>query len=90
MPGVREDLSPPAGVNRYEHIPPPNPDPNDEVFVLAHVLDDEPGFSSSVVWTMDGVEQDPVPMADDGASGDLDPGGNVYGGSLGVLPEGGR
>ena len=88
VPGVYEDLSPPAGVNRYEHTPPPNPDPNDEVFVLAHVLDDEPGFSSSVVWTMDGVEQDPVPMADDGASGDLGPGDNVYGASLGVLPEG--
>lgn len=68
-----DDVSPPAAVNRFEHLPTPNPDPNDEVFVVAQAADDEPGFTVSVVWSRDGVAQDDLLMADDGASGDLQP-----------------
>ena len=85
---VREDLSPPAAVNRFEHTPSPNPDPNDEVFIVAQIDDDEPGFTANVVWTRDGVQQADVPMADNGSGGDLQPSDTVYGASLGITPAG--
>ena len=55
---------------------------------MAQVADDEPGFAATLQWSRDGVEQQDIPMADDGLTGDMDPGDTVFGGSLGVLPEG--
>ena len=88
IPGVLEDLSPPPVVNRFYHLPIPNPDPNDEVFIVAEIDDDEPGLIADVVWTMDGVQQPDVPMADDGFSGDSQAGDSIFGASLGVMPAG--
>ena len=55
---------------------------------MAQVADDEPGFAATLQWSRDGVEQQDIPMADDGLTGDMDPGDTVFGGSLGMLPEG--
>ena len=88
IPGVREDISPPPVISRFNHAPLPNPDADDEVFITANIDDDEPGVSATVLWNKDGVQQADVPMADNGSSGDAQSGDGVFTASLGVTPAG--
>ena len=88
IPGVREDISPPPVISRFNHAPLPNPDADDEVFITANIDDDEPGVSATVLWNKDGVQQADVPMADNGSSGDAQSGDGVFTASLGVMPAG--
>ena len=86
IPGVREDISPPPVISRFNHAPLPNPDADDEVFITANIDDDEPGVSATVLWNKDGVQQADVPMADNGSSGDAQSGDGVSVWDLGGIP----
>ncbi len=69
-PGAQDDLDPPPYVAMGEHRPWPNPDSDDAITFRAYAQDETGVVSMRVKWTLDGVSQADLPMADDGAHGD--------------------
>ena len=87
-PGAQDDLDPPPYVAMGEHRPWPNPDSDDAITFRAYAQDETGVVSMRVKWTLDGIAQADLPMADDGAHDDLGAGDGTWGARHVPLAEG--
>lgn len=87
-PGAQDDLDPPPYVAMIEHRPWPNPDSEDLISFRAYLQDETGVASARVVWTLDGIAQADLSMADDGAHDDMGSGDGTWGARRAPLAEG--